>query len=547
MEFSRYFRGILRWWWLIILSTGIAGAVSYIVTSQQPVLYATSTTIMVGQVFNEANPTTNDIATSERLAESYAQIARRQPILQATVESLGLPRSWQALRAQVWVQQVPRTQLLEVSASDISPELAMAIADELARQIILQSPSSPENQARQERGPFIQNQLNALETRIQGAQSRIDELQLELNTAFSARQIQELQTEINNLNDLIRDWQSNYAGLLGFLQGGEDSNYLTIIEPAQIPYPVGASIMTNVILAAAAGLSLAVGAAFLLVYLDDTIKLSDELDYLGLTGLGNIQRIKGQNYQDKLSTISAPFSPESEAYRVIRSNIQFAAIDQPPKSIVITSPEPGAGKSTTASNLAVILAQAELKTILIDADLRRPVLHKIFNVPNLNGLTDLLRSPSIDLNNSLNKTSQENLYIIPSGPLPPNPAELLSSRQISQLLHRLEQLVDIVIIDSPPTLAVSDTIALSSKVDGVILVARKGSTRRKMIQKTIANLHQVGGNILGGVLNYTSDKQATYGYYYGRYTYDAALQTGIQNGSGRHSKPSKKEKKRKVF
>jgi len=514
MELRQYLKSILRWWWLIILCTGIAGGASYYVSSQQTRIYQTTTTLLVGQVTQKANPAAQDFFTVERLAESYAQMANREPILKAAVESLGLKMNWQSLKGRVYAYSIPQTQLMGISVQDSSPERAVAIADEIAYQLILQSPSSPENQARQERSQFVLSQLDDLETRIKTAKARVNDLETELASAFSARQIQDLQTEITNLEGLINNWQANYSDLLSFLEGGNSPNYLTVIESAQLPTtPVSPNVTMNVALAAAVGFALALGAALLLEYIDDTIKSADDLRIaLGLTTLGSVNRIDGRDYRDKLITSQDPFSPVSEAYRMLRTNLQFMTIDQSVQSMMVTSSNPGEGKSVTASNLGVTMAQADLKTVIIDADLRRPTLHKAFQVSNLEGLTDLLRSPKADVSTQLKDTGIENLQVITSGPLPPNPSEMLSSQRMVDLLQQLKEIADVIIFDSPPVLAVTDAAVLSSRVDGVILVTKAKHTRRNAAKQAIEKLEHVGGKVLGSVLNQVSHR-GDYGHY----------------------------------
>lgn len=517
MELRQYLKSVLRWWWLLILSTGIAASASYYVSLQQPRIYQTTVTLLVGQVAQKANPNSQDFYAVERLAELYAQMATRQPVLQAVVDNLELRMNWQGLKGRVYAYSISRTDLLGVSVQDSSPERAVAIADEIAYQLILQSPSSPENQARQERSQFVLSQLDDLEARIKTAKARVGELESELATAFSARQIQELQSEISNLETLINNWQANYSDLLGFLEGGESPNYLTIIEPAQLPTsPVSPNVTMNVLIAATVGLALALGAALLLEYIDDTIKSTDDLTIaLGLTALGSVNRIDGRHYRDKLIASHDPFSPTAESYRMLRTNLQFMTIDQSVQSMMLTSPNPDEGKSTTAANLGVIMAQADLKTVLVDADLRRPTLHKTFQVSNLEGLTDLLRVPGVDISDHLKSTGIENLQVITSGPLPPNPSEMLSSQRMINLLQELKEIADVIIFDSPPVLAVTDATVLSRQVDGVILVTQARRTRRGATRQAIERLEHVGGRILGCVLNQVAKKGGSsyYAYY----------------------------------
>jgi succinoglycan biosynthesis transport protein ExoP len=514
MEITQYVKRVLRWWWLLLMCAGIAGAASYIASSRQPHIYQTSSTIMVGQVLSKANPTGQDFSTVQQLAESYAQIAVRQPILQGAIDGLGLKMSWQELTWRVYAAPIPRTQLLAITVKDTSPERAVAIADEIAYQLILQSPSSPENQARKERSAFVQGQLDDLEGRIEKAQARVKELEVELDAAFSARQIQDLQSEMGSLEALINNWQRNYSDLLVFLEGGESPNFLTIIEPAQLPTaPISPNVRLNVMLATAVGLALAIGGALLLEFIDDTVKSPDILsNSLGLTVLGTVGYMKGKDYKGKLISSHSPFSPILEAYRLVRTNIQFMELDQPNKSILVSSANPGEGKSITTVNLGVTMAQAGLRTIIVDTDLRIPVIHKILQIPNSAGLTDLLRSGQFEIDDYLKSTGIENLQVITSGALPPNSSELLGSQRVEELINYLEQRADVVLFDTPPILAVSDAAVLSQRVSGVVLVVDARS-RRDTTMQAVNRLRQVHARILGCVLNRASARGSHYQYY----------------------------------
>lgn len=518
MDLGDYLKRVLKWWWLVVLSTGIAAGVSYYVSDQQPRIYQTTTTLLVGQIIQQENPTGQDFLTIERLAESYAQIAVRQPVLQAAIDNLGLRMSWQFLKRNTNVYPVARTQLLGISVQDTSPERAVAIADEIARQLIMQSPTSPQNENRTERNEFIKTQLDALENRIKSSEERLAELRVQLDAAFSAREIQDIQTEISSLESLISNWQANYADLSAFLEGGNSPNYLSIIEPAQLPSrPVSPNVQLNVLLAAAAGFALALGAALLVEYIDDTIKTTKDLERAsGQVVLGSVSRIQGKDYQDKLALAHTPFSSIGEAYRLIRTNIQFMGVDEPARVLMITSANLGEGKSTTTANLAIVMAQSDLKTVLIDGDLRKPSIHRVFMLPNSEGLTDLIRLSDSDVREQLKNTEYENLQVITSGPLPPNSAELLGSKRMMAILEELSEIADVVIIDSPPLLAATDAIVLSKRVDGVVLVVSAKHTRRDALKQAVNRLRQVESPILGCVFNRVNSEDG--GYYYGYYS-----------------------------
>ncbi|NLV99722.1 MAG: CpsD/CapB family tyrosine-protein kinase [Clostridiales bacterium] len=214
-----------------------------------------------------------------------------------------------------------------------------------------------------------------------------------------------------------------------------------------------------------------------------------------------------------------PKSPIAEAYRVLRTNIQFSSPDRELKVILITSSGPDEGKSITSSNLAITMAQSNMKVLLIDCDLRKPIVHRAFGLVNMKGLTNVLVE-GIDYSSVINVTDVENLHIITSGPKPPNPAELLGSRKMEEFLRAVREDYDIIIADTPPVLPVTDAAVLCQYADGVVLVAGHGMATYDAILRTKANLERVNANILGVVLNGAPIARNGYSYYY--YYYDEA-------------------------
>jgi non-specific protein-tyrosine kinase len=201
-----------------------------------------------------------------------------------------------------------------------------------------------------------------------------------------------------------------------------------------------------------------------------------------------------------LITLTDPRSPIAEAYRTVRTNLTFAGLDKPIESLVVTSAAPGEEKSTPLANLAVAMAQGERRTILVDADLRRPQLHQIFGVPNELGLTTLFVEPETLADPPLVETGVENLTLLPSGTLPPNPADLLGSRRMEEIIAALQAQADILLFDAPPVVAVSDAAVLGTKVDGVLLIVGAGKTRRDHVQRAREQLERVHARIVGAVL-----------------------------------------------
>lgn len=220
------------------------------------------------------------------------------------------------------------------------------------------------------------------------------------------------------------------------------------------------------------------------------------------------------NKDRPIITLTNPKSPISEAYRTLRTNIQFSAIDEDLKIIMVTSAGQGEGKSTTTINLAVAYAQAEKKVLIIDADLRKPTLHHSFHVANRQGLTNVLTGQS-ELSSVIVSSELDNLDLIPSGPIPPNPSEILASKRMTTVLEQLSDKYDMILIDSPPTLAVTDSQVIATRCDGVILVIDQGQVKREVALKAKANLEHVKARILGVVLNNVNrDNGDVYYYYY---------------------------------
>jgi capsular exopolysaccharide synthesis family protein len=216
------------------------------------------------------------------------------------------------------------------------------------------------------------------------------------------------------------------------------------------------------------------------------------------------------NNQRQLITETDKASPISEQYRTIRTNIEFSSIDKELKTFVVTSSGPGEGKSTTAANLAVVMAQNGQSVLIVDADMRKPTGHYTFGVMNNRGLTNVL-SKQDTLDEAVQKTKVENLSVLTCGPIPPNPAELLNSRMMELILENAQELFDTIIIDTPPVMAVTDAQILASKCDGTILVISSGKAEKEQVKKTKELLVKANANLLGAILN---NKDVDEGHYY---------------------------------
>lgn len=518
MELKNYINPLLKWWWFILLTTILAGASSYFAVQGQPPTYQARTTPMIGRTIDDPNPTGSQFSLGQQLAQTYVDIARRAPLYNATKEALGLNQ----LPAYS-VTALPQTQLIEITVVDTSPERSYAVATELANQLIHLSPAGMQ-QEEQERHEFVNEQLNVLQLQIEETTAEIEANQETLGELFSAQQIEEVRTEIAALEIKRNTLQANYAALLANTQQGA-INTLTIIENARIPTsPMNSDNTTTILISAAIGFVLSASAAYLLEYLDDSVKTpSDIKQACKQPTLASIATIKLKEENHKLITYEFPRSPISEAFRILRTGIQFSTVDHPRRKLLITSPGPAEGKSMIAANLATVMAQAGYNVLLIDADLRRPMQHNLFDLSPTPGLTSLLLETNISdgtysvhvpVESFIQRTAVLNLHLLASGVIPPNPSELLGSIRMKAALEVLSAGFDVVIIDSPPILGLADSIVLSTLTDGVILVAQAKRTKRKQLKLAVELLREVDAHFIGVVLNRASSKRDQFTYYY---------------------------------
>jgi capsular exopolysaccharide synthesis family protein len=515
LNLREYVLPLWRWWWLLVASTLVATISSLIAAWQQPLLYRTHATVMVGSVIESRNPNTNEVWLSQQLATTYAEIAQREIVRQGAMAQLGLSKL-----PEYNVRVVPNTQLIEITVTDTSPERAQAVANALAEQLVAISPTAP-GATEQKRQEFITQQLNDLEAKIRETQDEITRKQTELANLFSARQIADTQNQIAGLQNKLNSLQANYAALLANTQRGA-LNSLSVIEPAALPTePVGPNKPAIILLAAVIGFALAAGAAYLLDYLDDTLKNPDDIRKVtNLITLGAVPHLgEALAAGSELVNLEQGHSAAAEAFRVLRTNLQFVGVDRPLRTLLIASPSPREGKSLIAANLAVAFAQADQRVILIDADLHRPRQHRIFGLPNNAGLTTALLAPEAARDGFCQVTSVPGLCVVTSGPLPPNPAELLGSARMRDLIQTFGREADIILLDSPPVTALADAAILSTQVDGVLLLISAGQTRREMAKRAMAALERVQARVVGALLNRLPAQGSGYGYYY-YYYYD---------------------------
>jgi polysaccharide biosynthesis transport protein len=324
------------------------------------------------------------------------------------------------------------------------------------------------------------------------------------------------------------------------LPNARSGDNLVVVSPAVIPdRPVAPNRTLNVVIAFGAGLLLALGIAYLLDYLDQSIKSDEELtERLGLIAIGHIAFVPpGKGRRAELVALVSQ-SPASEAYKALRTSLLFSTIDQELKTVVITSPGPGEGKSRTAANLAVVLAGAGHTTLLIDADFRRPSQHKNFGRIRNVGLSNLILQDVAENEAIVAVDQVPNLWLATTGPIPPNPSELLGSGRTKEVLARLRAAFTYVIIDTPPVNAVTDAAILASVANGTILVVEQGRTSFPALRHAKQLLDRVGAHTLGVVMNKVRGSAGSYSYEYGYYGTPS-------NGSEREPSPSSESETRR--
>lgn len=293
----------------------------------------------------------------------------------------------------------------------------------------------------------------------------------------------------------------------------------TVVTGASVPTsPVSPKPMRDLLLGGTLGLILGIALAFGFDYLDDTVKSRFDVERsVGRAGtvLASVAPAPNRRGTSNLVVMTDPFSPTAEAYRSLRTSIQFAAMDKPLKVLTVTSPSVGDGKTTTVANLAVATARTGRRVVLVDSDLRRPRLHEYFGIGNDVGLTSVMIG-DCTLQQALKEMPDiPRLSVLPSGPLPPNPSELLSLRRFPEVMNLLRQHADLVLIDSPPLLPVTDPTLIAAHADAVLVVVSEGSTTRKQLREAFEILHKVDASILGVLLNNSETASTTnYSYYH---------------------------------
>jgi len=505
-DLRRYLTLILHWTWLVVLVTILSGAAAYLISMRTTPIYQAVTKVLINEAPTSKSADYASVLTSERLAKTYAELLKTEPVIEGVIEELGLSRSVTSLKGGIQVEPVRDTQLIEIRLSDTDPVRAANILNSL---FVVFDEMNLERQTDR----FSTSKKN-LEDQLTDMGDRISETSAALNDIGDNSS---KQTERTRLETDLAQYRQLYSNLLLSyeqvrLTEAQSTSTLTQIEVAIPPtVPIRPRTTINTLVASVVGFIVALGVVFLIEALDITIKNPEDVArHLGLPVLGFVAR-----HDKNLAVVTAeqPRSPISEAFRSLRTNLQFASVDYPIHTLLITSPSPAEGKTTIAINLGAILAQGGLKTSLVDADLRRPNVHKVLGLSNRRGLSSLFVNPNADVSTNLQQTATANFTVLTAGEVPPNPSELLGSTKMIELLGKLEEFADVIVIDSPPIMAVTDSAVLAPKVDGVLLIVKPGSTHMMAAKQAVEQLRRVGANILGVVLNEVDIGASRYRYY----------------------------------
>jgi capsular exopolysaccharide synthesis family protein len=518
----------------VIITALVLVAAALFFSYQQTPQYTSTARVLVKAL--PTNP--NDVYLAPPNLETEGEIVKSQPVAALVKDDLNLPQSPDELLGDLTVTPIPDSEVLVISYTSPDPALSRDSADSFSTNYIkyrvdqaLESLLAAQ-EAIQKRVDRVRTQIEAINAQIAAAREAGDTSLV--NSLETDRSV--LLARLGVLQQRLDDVQPDRSVRLG---GGN------VIEDATLPTsPSSPNHKLNALLGLAIGLALGVALAFLRERLDDTFRgRADVAKATQAPVLAAVPSFRPSRDRIlELATLAEPKGSAAEAYRSLRTSFQFLAMEQDLKSVLVTSASAGEGKTVTSCNLAITLAQTGNRVVLVSADLRRPTVEKYFRISERDGLSEWLLGKHEDIW-PLTKMPGgiTNLRVLPSGRVPPNPAELLSSMRLTELIRRLREHSDFVIFDSPPSLPVADASILASQVGGTILVIDSSKTRRTTATHAAQELQRIGGNLLGTVLN-AFEPQGRYSYYDTYYPtyYGLDHERSSSNGNGKRSRPRRK-------
>ncbi len=501
MELRSYLSILRRRLWVVaacvILGTAIAAAITFLATPQ----YSASTTVRVltigGGSITEARP---DINYTERLVNTYSRIITSGTIRRQIKDELGLEQL-----PVITVQAIPGTELIRIVAEAPDPEDARDIANAAAQTLVDQNLEFYSGGAGQTLQQILTEQLQTAEVELEQARADYAE-------ALSASP--EDPATLSVASQALEVRERTYTSLLtqyeaARLEEAVRANAISVIEEAAAPNrPSKPRHVVNIALGVAVGLISGVALAFLLENLDTTLYTTEQIE--NATQMMTIGQVPAAKDDLSIARLGSGHYPQLESFRRLRTNILASGVTGS-QVVLLTSAKRGEGKSTVSGNLAVTVAQSGREVVVVDCDLRLPTVHKLFDLPNKRGLTNVLAG-EVSVDEAIQYSAFPRVQVITSGPLPPNPTELLGSQRMMDLIEQLKTTFDFIILDTPALLSVADAAVLAPSVDNVILVVAQAQTRRGDVQAVRQQLSNVRVKSLEVVVN-RAEPNGSYAYY----------------------------------
>jgi succinoglycan biosynthesis transport protein ExoP len=569
---NKYAQLLRRWAWMLILLVATVSCITYFVARSQAPFYQSSAMVMINVATSSQDPYTS-VYLAQTFGESYSEIMTSRTVLDVVAQRLGLK---ELTAGSVQVKLIPNTQLISIAATDTNPEMAARIANTVIA-VFNEQDQSDQSIRYSTAKQNLKTQMDVLDQQIQTTSGGIALLEQEIqriNSSLTNLQtpdnIVRTQAELDQRAAIIKQNQStlqskvgeqaqlqidlqNFQNTRSTLEQSYESIRLAEIQvtsgvilkdPALPPdAPFKPQPLRSALLGGLVTVFLGIAIIYLIDFLDDTFKTPEDISrILDLPVVGMIGEMESlENGPGKVYVGENPRSPIAEAFRVLRTNLEYASVDQPLRTLMVTSVGPEEGKTTTAVNLAVIIAQGGKRVLLLDADLRRPNVHRLLQIQNHTGLSDLFLGSQSDVS-KVCTWGETRISVVTSGSIPPNPSEVLGSEKFKQILAKLEDDYGIVLLDSPPSI-VSDPVIISSKVDGVLLVIKPGSTKIGAAQVMLEQFQRAGARVVGVVLNPISRKRGNYG---GKYQYYSKYYQSSSKSEHYYSNEGDKNRKKKI-
>lgn len=533
MELQDYLKILRRRRWVVVRTAVVVVVVAIAASAIETPTYQATAILLVKErglastLFGQIMPELS--VQPERGLRTQADLVKLRPVATRALRRVKIELAADELVSKMSVVVNPQSNLMTIGVNDRDPRTAQRLVNAMAEEYVAWN--------RALNGREIARARDEVRAKLESTEENM--LAIARRMSGQDRQVREgIRTQWSLATALYSMLAEKYEQLR--IISASSSGDSVVVAPSVVPAsPVSPRPVRNVFVGLILGLLLGGGLAFLYEYLDNTLKSRQDIEeYVKLPVLGEIPLVTSSlDGKRQIVSVTHPRSVQAEAFRMLRSNLHYLNVDRSLRCFIVTSPSPGEGKSTVAANLAVAFARAGQRVRILCCDLRRPIIHGMFGVDNKVGLTNVLcdRRPVFEAVRIGQGTGVE---VLTSGPIPPDPSELLGSRRMAEVIEEAKAEVDVVIIDAPPIVAMSDVLQISPQADGVIMVARAGDTTRDMVKIAKGILDGVQANVLGVVLNAVTPSE-TYGYY-GYYGYRKYSGYYGQYGEEPDGKPLKK-------